>query len=403
MNIFLGSIMPSSLQEELVKRKQYVDFPGQTFQHALLMGLMNQINNLRIVTSPVIRSKRVDVKDICCETKFSYNGLKTEEDIYVGTFLIPGFQRPMEFFKVYTNLRRLLEGQTNNTLIVYALHSSFLLAALLLRKNLACTCVVVPDLPEYMSNDNNAIRKFGKWIDRKVINYCVKRLDCYVLLSSYMRERLPISGKPWVLVEGIYNEEIYPKEKNELKQKVILYTGNLSEKTGITELLAAFKQIKHEDYRLWIRGNGKTKDAVLKAQEEDARIQYFDPMPVEELRKLQQKATVLINPVRPSQEFTKYFFPSKTMEYLASGTPTIMYKLPCLPEDYYPHIYFVEEETIESLKCKIIEICEKSQQELDEFGKKASVFIKEQKNAYVQSQKIVDMMCDFCKERNLNL
>ena len=122
------------------------------------------------------------------------------------------------------------------------------------------------------------------------------------------------------------------------------------------------------------------------------QIKYFTSMSVEELRTLQKKATVLINPVRGSHEFTKYFFPSKTMEYLASGTPAIMYKLLCLPQDYYPYIYFVEEETVDSLREKIVMVCEKPQQELDEFGKKASEFIKTQKNAFVQTQKIVDMV-----------
>lgn len=399
MNIFLGSVYPKELLEELINRKEYVDFPGQTFQQSLLKGLLDQINFLRIVTSPVIRSERNKVIDLCDRREFSYIGSEKKEDIYVGTSVIPGVQMISEFVRVFLCLRRLFKSSPNNLLIIYALHSPFLLAAVLLRKRISCSCVIVPDLPEYMSRRTNAIKLFGKWIDRKVINFCIKRLDSYVLLSPYMRERLPIANKPWTLMEGIYNEEIVNKEcgSASVKEKIILYTGNLSSQTGITDLLAAFRQIESPNYRLWIRGNGVTKDDVLKAQEVDTRIKYFEPMPIEELRKLQRQATVLINPVRPSNEFTKYFFPSKTMEYLASGTPTIMYKLPCLPEDYYSHLFFVEKETIESLKEKIIEVCEKPQQELNEFGAKASEFIKTKKNAYIQAQKVVDMICQFRK------
>lgn len=394
MNIFLGSIYPDFLLQELVKRNQYVDYPGQTFQQSLLTGLLKQINGLRIVTSPVIRSQRKVVKGLCTRRHFLYAGRNNGQDVYVGTTIIPGIQMISEFFRVFFCLRNYFNDSTKNLLIIYALHSPFLLAAVLLRKRIACSCVIVPDLPEYMTSRTNVIKLLGKWIDRKIINFCVKRLDCYVLLSSYMRERLPIVNKPWTLMEGIYNEKISNQENNSErgKEKIILYTGNLSFRTGINNLLEAFRKIDSPDYRLWIRGNGETKVEVLKAQNEDSRIKYIDPMPLEELRKLQHQATVLINPVRPSNEFTKYFFPSKTMEYLASGTPTIMYKLPCLPEDYYPHIFFVEEESVESLKEKIIEVCEKPQQELNEFGAKASEFINTKKNAYVQAQKVVNLI-----------
>ena len=35
------------------------------------------------------------------------------------------------------------------------------------------------------------------------------------------------------------------------------------------------------------------------------------------------------------------------MEYMASGTPLLTTKLPGMPEDYYPHVYFFEEESVQ--------------------------------------------------------
>ena len=115
-------------------------------------------------------------------------------------------------------------------------------------------------------------------------------------------------------------------------------------------------------------------------------------MSAKELSELQKKATVLINPVKPAEEYTRYFFPSKTMEYLASGTPTIMYKLDCLPHDYYNHIYFVENETVEGLRNTIINVCSKPKEELKAFGKQASEFILEKKNPTAQASKMLDMI-----------
>ena len=107
---------------------------------------------------------------------------------------------------------------------------------------------------------------------------------------------------------------------------------------------------------------------------------------------LQKKATVLINPRHSADEYTKYSFPSKTMEYMASGTPTLMAHLASIPQEYESHLFFFDDESIEGMKKKIIEVCEKSQSELEIFGKAASKFILEEKNEMKQAKKIVDMI-----------
>ncbi len=113
-----------------------------------------------------------------------------------------------------------------------------------------------------------------------------------------------------------------------------------------------------------------------------------------ELLKIERKATVLVNPIRPTQEFTRYFFPSKTMEYLASGTPTIMYRLDCLSEEYCKYIHFIPELTIQSLQETIIKICSQTEEERNKFGQTAERFIAEHRNCDVQAAKIASLICN---------
>ena len=397
MILYIGSIYPKDLLDKLVERKQHVDFAAQTFQSSVLKGLDQHTDDIKVITSPVVRSKHCVVKDICSPCRFTHKSGEEKNDVYVGTTAIPGIQMLAEVVKVYKAAKKMLKtSEENKSLIVYALHTPFLIAALMLRHKTDRTCVIVPDLPEYMSSKRGRLKRMAKWVDKRIIDFCVKRLNCFVLLSPYMREKLPIADKPWTLMEGIFDEaKASDKVVQKCDKKVILYTGNLSERMGIVDLLEAFKTIEDSEYRLWIRGNGITvKQKILDAQKEDARIVYYEPMPKEQLRELQRKATILINPVKASNEFTKYFFPSKTMEYLASGTPTLMYKLPCLPEDYYEHIYFIEEETVEGLRKKIVEVCEKPNEEHATFGNSASEFIYTKKNAFVQTKKIIELLND---------
>lgn len=393
MVFYLGSIYPKHTFDELIKRKQFVDYPANVFQHSLLKGLDDHIMDLRVITSPVIRSQYAAVKDICKPSMFSHKNNGTYQDLYVGTLSIPGLQIVAEFWKVFRALRRELSiSKQSNIVIIYALHSPFLISAVLLRKRISCSCVVVPDLPEFMTVSAGFLRKLGKKIDRYIINYCLKRLDRYVLLSPYMKEKLPIKNKPWVLVEGIYDTTANPENIQRCNERVVFYGGSLSGRYGILELLDAFRGLDKENYRLWICGDGDAREEVIRAAEEDGRVKYFGVVSHQQVLKMQQQATVLINPRSSVGEYTKYSFPSKTMEYLASGTPTIMCHLPAIPKEYDEHIFYITDESVAGIKRIIEEVCEKSQEELDNFGEKAANFIKTEKNAFIQAEKIVKLI-----------
>ena len=80
------------------------------------------------------------------------------------------------------------------------------------------------------------------------------------------------------------------------------------------------------------------------------------------------------------------------MEYLASGTPTMMYRLGCMPKEYDEHVFYVDDERVETLRDKLIEICEKPQTELNAFGAKARNFILTEKTPFILCGKIVDLL-----------
>ena len=112
-------------------------------------------------------------------------------------------------------------------------------------------------------------------------------------------------------------------------------------------------------------------------------------MPKNEILKLQRQATVLINPRQNEGEYTKYSFPSKTIEYLASGTPLVAYKLDGIPDEYDEYLYYVENNSVEALKSKLVEVCEQTDEERREFGERASKFVLENKNPQKQAERII--------------
>lgn len=391
--VFIGSMYPKGMQEELIKLGSVVDFAGHTFQTALLSGLDLYYPGMRVISSALTSSfpkvKRLNFR----KEPFSHTGSQDNKDIYVGALNIPLIKLYSKYLRVKNELKKAIRKDDENIVIVYGPHSPFLLAAYQLRSQISKLCVVVPDLPEYMGAPPKGITALLKKIDQKLINKCLNQFDGFVLLSPYMKEKLPVGDKPWLQFEGIYQVPAFQNEKiSKEENRTIMYTGNIYRKRGVDMLLEAFSKIDKPNYRLWIRGNGELKQEIIELSKRDHRIKYFEPMQREELLRMERRATLMVNPTPASWEFTRYFFPSKNMEYMASGTPTLMFRLGCMPKEYDQYLYYCEEETVDALRDRIIEICEKPQRELDEFGKRASAFIIDNKNAKVQAGRLVEFI-----------
>lgn len=390
--IFIGALYPQGMQDELLHMGSVVDFAGHTFQTALLNGLDCYYPDIKVISSALTSSyPKVKKLNFKCQS-FSHNGKEQKQDAYVGAINIPLVKLYSKYRRVKSELKKSLKKGDENIVIVYSPHSPFLLAAYDLRKYISKLCVVVPDLPEYMGAKSTGIKAWLKNLDKKLINKCLSKFDGFALLSPYMKEKLPIGNKPWLQFEGIYQvpecqNEPVTKEEN----RTIMYTGNIYRKRGVDMLLEAFRQIDKPNYRLWIRGNGEMKQEIIEMSKIDPRIVYYEPMERDELLRMERRATLMVNPTPASWEFTKYFFPSKNMEYMASGTPTLMFRLACMPEEYHEYVFYAED-SVEDLRDMILEICEKPQEELDEFGKKASDFICQHKNAEVQAGRLVEFI-----------
>lgn len=393
--LFLGGLYPKELYNKIYSRsKRSFQIAANNLQWAFIEGLDTHYDDLTILTAPFISSFPIGYKDLHFRgIQFSHNNIANDKCI---SFINTPFTRS---WSIKRNLKRELRmwcssNSERKCIVIYSLQAHLMTVASEVKKEFSdlIICQIVADLPQYMGV-NLVYKKLGLQIKAlKIINICLKNIDCFVLLSESMKDKLDVKDRPYVRIEGIYqNRERVIKFKKTTK-KIILYTGALSNNYGLSNLLGAFSMIESSEFLLWFCGDGEMKDKIIEKTIIDRRIKYFGTLPFEKVKILQQRVTVLINPRTSEGDFTKYSFPSKTMEYLASGTPTIMYYLPAVPDEYYQYIYVPKDESIECLKQTIIEVCSKPREELNLFGEKASQFILSRKNPKIQVQKIYEML-----------
>lgn len=391
--LFLSGIYPAQLYDELtdLKMNGNVQIAADVLQKQIIQGLDNLIPTpVTLVNAPYIGvfprgSKIVQFR----RSTFSHS--RGAEDINIHFWNIP----LLRHFSIYHNskreIRKWVKKHPNGTVMAYALtlRNIYALRYAKRQNKEIKTCMIVPDLPLYMRMSAGWAYRTAKKFENWLIGRNLERLDFFVLLTKHMND--VIKSRRYCVVEGIAaSEETVNAEDEQLR--IVLYTGTLDKKYGIGNLLQAFHQIKGDDIRLYICGRGDSQTAVEQMELQDKRICYQGLVSREKALQLQSRATVLVNPRQNTEEFTKYSFPSKNLEYLSSGVPLVAYKLDGIPDDYDPYIHYVKDNSIRALQETIEQVLNMPAQERRIFGEKAKSFVREHKNQTVQARKILDMI-----------
>lgn len=398
--LFLGTLYRQDEEEELLKRsKTRLQSQANTFQWNLIKGLdliLKKPVDILSVLPVGIYPKQYD-KLILKSQKWIHKVGANDHEI--GSINLPFLKQAIRTMLCKLAIKKWIkynEVEDKLGIIIYTNYLPFLEAVKNVSNNVKVT-LIVTDLPEYddMSVTTGLIKKLLKSLNNKLIYKSLDRINSFVILTERMKKPLSIGNRPYVVVEGLVDSEIgtwTATDVNNINKKVILYAGTFTLKFGIMNLLNAFDLIDNDDYELWICGSGEAEKEIKERSNHDSRIKYMGYVSKKKIYELQQKATVLVNPRTNDGEYTKYSFPSKTMEYMLSGKPVIMYKLYGIPNEYDQYLYYVEGTETKDLAECIINVCEKPSTELSNFGKKSRHFVIENKNNIVQAKKIISLM-----------
>lgn len=228
---------------------------------------------------------------------------------------------------------------------------------------------------------------------QKIIHWLECNYDAYIFLSNYMNQKINIHSKPWCLIEGIYHDNAtnftsFPKSK------AVMYAGTINRNLGIDKLVEGFKKTKNPDIELWLFGKGDFEKELKEMISDDNRIKYFGFMKHDEILEYERKCSLLINTRNPKDEYTKLSFPSKTMEYLASGTPFMTTKLECYPSEYDDYLLYIDEYDTECIQKNIEKYFEYSEEYRSQLGMKNRMFILKNKNKQIQVKKMISVLHD---------
>lgn len=379
-------VSPSKFTEYLKKYNNQLEYQAQKYNQLLMEGFVANGHKVLSISSRPINRKITSQKYF-----------KTEKEVEKGIFYyyapffnIKGLRELTVFCGVFFKTLFKKAKRKETAVICDTLNISATAAALLAAFLRGFDTIgIVTDVPGHYVSSQKLTR------NGKVNLFLMQKFKKYLLLTEPMSAVVNPKNRPYVVLEGhsdIVMKEVPNSLDEKYEKKVCMYAGSLRKIYGIKSLVEGFLLADITDAELHIFGRGDYEEDLIKITKEHEEIKYFGSVPNDEIVERELKATLLVNPRPTNEDYTKYSFPSKNMEYMASGTPVLTTKLPGMPKEYNEYVYLLEKEDSEGIRTALIEILGKSREELHKKGKKAKDFVINNKNNIVQAQKVLLMI-----------
>ncbi len=215
---------------------------------------------------------------------------------------------------------------------------------------------IVGMLTDNPANLSHVRRSYVKNVYRNT-----QRLDAFLTLSNGLLRAFKVTEKPNYIFEGLVDE--IPTIKKQPIGNYYFFGGSLYERYGVKRLINAFLESNIQE-KMVIAGNGPLKDYIYQVTDKSLKLLYLSQLPVNQIYGLEQHAIANINPRPFSKKLDDESVPSKLLEYLSSGIPTISTIHSKLYEIFKNDIYWIEDDTTIGIKNALNDFAKKDYDEM---------------------------------------
>ncbi len=379
-NLCLPKVYEGLFEDKRLKSSEAV----QKYHRIMAEGFA--LNGCEVISLGVVPANKNVRKKFISLPKGKLNGVKYK---HLRTINLPIIKQLFNAVGVYFNV--LKYGGKESFVICdglsYLASKAAVLACKLKRLK---SVVIITDLPEFFAGtDEKTVKRYNALFDK---------FTAYVVLTEKMIEKLGYINKPYVVLEGQVDslenkiQKIHKKES----KRVIMYAGTVQSQYGLKMLVEGFILANLSGYELHVYGNGDYAEEIDRISKVHSNVKHFPSQPNDVIVEKEKEAYILVNPRPTDEEYTKYSFPSKNMEYMVSETAVLTTSLPGMPEEYKQYVYLIENETADGVCKAIKKISELSEEDIISKGRLAREFVLSKKNNKMQTNRIIELITANC-------
>ena len=381
----MSNLCLPQVYENLFEDKRYKSSEAvQKYHRIMAEGFA--LNGCEVISLGVVPANKNVRKKFISLPKGELNGVKYK---HLRTINLPIIKQLLNAVGVYFNV--LKYGGKESFVICdglsYLASKAAVIACKLKRLK---SVVIITDLPEFLvGRDNPAVQRYRKLFDQ---------FSGYVLLTEEMAVKLGYKDRPYIVIEGqvdsLENREVL--EAKQYDKKIVMYAGIVRKLYGLKILVEGFIKADLPNYELHIYGNGDYADEIDEISKHNNNVKHFPSQPNTTIVEKEKRAFLLVNPRPTNEEYTKYSFPSKNMEYMVSGTAVLTTNLPGMPSEYKQYVYLIEDETEDGVCKAFKKLSELSEEDIIGKGRLAREFVLTNKDNKKQTNRIIALITEKC-------
>lgn len=390
--VFLGFTVPNAFAEELFRADPIPAVQTHKFAWAFAKVLGMVFDHVFLISAAPIQPYPVTSLRSFLEREFEENG---KRGVIMGASNARLMRHVSRFVACLRMTGRLRREWRPDAVFVHGVHSPFLLYALFLRLFGIKAFVVLTDEPGIMLATDGKLRRAMKLVDRFVVRLLLKGMTGVLALAPALAAELA-RGKPALIFPGIISDDwaaavALRVPEQEIPGFTVTYAGGIEASYGAALLVGAARLSPEIIFRLC--GKGRYADEVRSSVPANVVLSGFlgqDAIADELLA-----ASLLINPRPTSSEFSARSFPSKLLEYLATGRPVMTTQIVSIPAELAGSFYYIEDETPEGVARAIAEVAALPAEERRRFGAAARQIALDNFGEAAIARKLLDSLAGF--------
>lgn len=395
--LFLGFAIPNEEMQKVFELDNFPQIQTHKFNWNLIKGLEyhNEFDFTYISSRPVTDYPNFPQKKINKNEWLVRLYGKNVKIIEVPFYNKGILKLVTRFFStIYYSIKNFHAKKNKSGVIVYSVNVPYMIVGLIISKIYKMDYIAIwTDPPSVVSVNDIGIKSKLRSIELNISKFLMKRASKVIALTKDLAKDFA-PDKPYIVMEGIIDDseaiDNYNKDKNDNNTRVV-YAGSLSKRYGIKNIVEAFILLDDKSIILEVYGRGDYESELAEVCRANKNILYKGFISNKEVLRIQRNADFLINARSDKDDYVKYSFPSKTLEYMLSGTPFITTMLPGIPDEYRDYVIELDNNEKETIKNKIIEVANYDMDTRDIIGHKAQQFAKT-KNYYDQGKNTIEFL-----------
>ena len=333
--ILIGSVLPPIIFQQWLDAGEVMNPSHQLFLTRMIEGISNQ-QAIQVLSLPPV--KKTSPKRLLQESIY-----RLGQSMYIQfPFLNYRFLRPLSLsFQIHRYLKKTRRHSSEQILLLIDGNSR--LAGSISKRYQhhprIQTIGIFTDSPKQISDIRP--RQIRSW-------YRLHRQHhAYIGITESLLNEFNHAKKPQFVLPCIVDAIEGAKQHD---RPYFFFSGALYERYGVETLIHAYLQLKPKNIDLLIAGFGPVSQRIEQLSQQHRQIKFLGLLNPTLTRKYQAGAYVNVNPRPLDANLDDVAIPSKVLDYISSGAPTLTTRHPFIEAQFKETIHYIEDSSVDGIR-----------------------------------------------------